>query len=65
MNDADWFKEIQAIEDPIEMLKCIVENIGYYGHDPYYSEIKATIFDTAIKVLASNGITPNNEGGYS
>ncbi len=52
MNDADWIKEIKKVDTVYDILKIIVENQTFFGHDPYYVELKRAMLDQAIDILA-------------
>jgi hypothetical protein len=47
---AEWVKSLENVVDPIEALNLLIENAGFYGHDPYYADIKAGVFGTAERV---------------
>lgn len=44
-----WKAKIQAIQDPIVLLREIIDAIdgGYFGHDPYFNNIKETYMNRA------------------
>lgn len=50
MTDKQRLAAIRRITNPVTMLKCIVENEGYFGFDPYYRDIRETVLSQAEKV---------------
>lgn len=55
--DQKWIEKTRTIVDPLEMLKCIVENQDFLGYDPYYSDLRRAMIDTAEQIMkgVSNG----------
>ena len=64
MTDRQWITKTKRIKDPLEMLECIVKNENFLGYDPYYAEIRATMINTAEKIVkeAKMSGTPDREG---
>ncbi|MGW8178196.1 MAG: hypothetical protein ACWGQW_05425 [bacterium] len=52
MDDNQWKAKIQAITDPVVLLREIVIAVddGYFGHDPYYKDIKEAYMNKAIEL---------------
>lgn len=51
MNDHDFKMSVRKIQDPMEMLSCILGNEHFLGYDLYYADIRKCILDQAYKVL--------------
>jgi len=53
LSDKEYIEEIQQIQSPYQMLAKILEEIdqGFFGHDPYYADIKKAIVEHAKKIL--------------
>ena len=51
MNDSEWIEIVKKITDPLEMLKVIVDNEQYFGHDQYYNDLRKAMLDQAAKII--------------
>jgi hypothetical protein len=48
-------KSLDAITDPITMLKELVDNEQYLGYDPYYWDIRMALLRAAERIIAEHG----------
>jgi len=55
MTHAEWMKSLDAITDPITMLKELVDNEQYLGYDPYYWDIRMALLRAAERIIAEHG----------
>ena len=56
MSDNDWKARVASIQDPLELLREIVDanRQGFLGHDPYYADLKLALMRRAEE-LANPG----------
>ncbi|MFI5404958.1 MAG: hypothetical protein ACHQ1D_00445 [Nitrososphaerales archaeon] len=54
MCDKDWVDSINKIDNPIDMLKAIVDNEHFLGYDSYYKDLRWALIENSIRILKEN-----------
>jgi len=58
MDDEQWIRSLDRIDDPVEALKCIVENEHFLGYDSYYADLREAMLRMARRIVeARSGLT--------
>jgi len=61
MTDAEWIESVNQIKDPVKMLECIVENERFFGFDPYYSDLRGAMINSATRIVDGYKVTPDDQ----
>ncbi len=54
MTDSEWIHKIEAINDPIAMLRAIIEYEDFLGYDPYYRDLRETLLNRAAYIIGTH-----------